>query len=65
MKRYSKTTKTMSLNGLEHLPASTAYDTVTGSCWSANNSLRHMRNSLVLICFENIEKETKIEESYW
>ena len=31
-------------------PASTAYDTFTGSCWSAYNSLRQMRNSLVLMC---------------
>ena len=31
-------------------PASTAYDTFTGSCWSAYNSLRQMRSSLVLMC---------------
>ena len=31
-------------------PASTAYDTFTGSCWSAYNSLRQMRNSLASMC---------------
>ena len=31
-------------------PVSTAYDTFTGSYWSAYNSLRQMRNSLVLMC---------------